>query len=101
MPSCWSCQVSARVLMTRSAIISMAVSRSRSSHSVPYGRRYLIFVSRPPPVTSCLEALPLGAESPAADRRIRIALDLDDLLVLHVDPLPAADRAVWADALDD
>ena len=35
----------------------------------------------------------------AADRRVRIALDLDDLGVLDVDVLAAADRAVGADGL--
>src|SRR4051794_14716059 len=43
----------------------------------------------------------LGAEPPAADRRVGIAFDLDDLLILHEDPLAAADRAGGADALDD
>ena len=36
-----SSQVAARVAITRSAIMSIARSRSSSSHSVPYGRRYL------------------------------------------------------------
>ena len=36
--SSMSCQVSCAGLDTRSAIMSIAVSRSRSSHSVPYGR---------------------------------------------------------------
>ena len=43
----------------------------------------------------------LGAQPAAVDRRVRVALDLDDLLVLHVDVLRAADGAVRADALDD
>src|SRR4029450_12612679 len=49
---------------TRSAIISIARSRSRSSHSVPYGRRYRIFVSRVGLVTSDLLALPFGQSRP-------------------------------------
>src|SRR4029450_7601280 len=49
---------------TRSAIISIARSRSRSSHSVPYGRRYRIFVSRVGLVTSDLLALPFGHRRP-------------------------------------
>ena len=36
----------------------------------------------------------------AADRRVRIALDLDDPAVLHVHVLAAAHRAVGADRLD-
>src|SRR4029450_3943763 len=43
----------------------------------------------------------LGAQPAAADGWVRGALDLDDLLVLDVDLLPAADGAVGADALDD
>jgi hypothetical protein len=34
-----SCQVEARAAIARSAIMFIAASRSRSSHSVPYGRR--------------------------------------------------------------
>ena len=41
----------------------------------------------------------LGAEPAAVDRRVGVALDLDDLLVLHVHVLRAADGAVGADAL--
>src|SRR5581483_7918474 len=36
----------------------------------------------------------------ARDRRVRVALDLDDLLILDVDLLAAADRAVRTDRLD-
>src|SRR5690606_34951311 len=43
----------------------------------------------------------LRAQPPPADRRVRVALDLDDLAVLDVDVLPAADRAVRADRLHD
>src|SRR6185437_6790972 len=42
----------------------------------------------------------LGTEATAADRRIRVALDLDDLSVLHEHVLAAAHRAVRADRLD-
>ena len=42
----------------------------------------------------------LRAEPATAHRRIRIALDLDDLLVLDVNVLPAAHRAVRADRFD-
>src|SRR3954470_4334175 len=59
-----SSQVLRRASSTRSAIISIAVSRSRSSHSVPYGRRYRIFVTRVGLVTSDLLALPLGQSRP-------------------------------------
>ena len=50
--------------MTRSAIMSMAVSRSRSSHSVPYGRRYRTWYSRASPVVSCRLAEPFGHSRP-------------------------------------
>src|ERR671933_2397317 len=59
-----SCQPLRRASSTRSAIISIAVSRSRSSHSVPYGRRYLTVVTRDGLVTSCLLALPFGHSRP-------------------------------------
>src|SRR3954447_24387700 len=64
LPSCSSCQPLRRDSSTRSAIISIAVSRSRSSHSVPYGRRYFTVVTRVGLVTSCLLALPLGHSRP-------------------------------------
>src|SRR3954449_12182731 len=64
LPSSSSCQPLRRASRTRSAIISIAVSRSRSSHSVPYGRRYLTVVTRVGLVTSCLLALPLGQSRP-------------------------------------
>src|SRR3954469_23692971 len=64
LPPSTSCQPLRRASSTRSAIISIAVSRSRSSHSVPYGRRYRIFVTRVGLVTSCLLALPLGQRRP-------------------------------------
>src|SRR5215216_1793836 len=43
----------------------------------------------------------LGAEPAAADRAVGVTLDLDDLLVLDVDALAAADRAVRADRACD
>src|SRR5690606_31781166 len=43
----------------------------------------------------------LGAEPAPVDRRVGVALDLHDLLVLDEDLLRAADRAVGADALGD
>ena len=43
----------------------------------------------------------LRAQPAAADRRVGVALDLDDPLVFDVDPLAAADRAVGADAAHD
>src|SRR3954468_19981125 len=58
------CQPFWRASRTRSAIISIAVSRSRSSQSVAYGRRYLTVVTRLGLVTSCLLALPLGHSRP-------------------------------------
>src|SRR5688572_5414193 len=59
-----SCQVLRRAPSTRSGIISLAVSRPRSSPPVPYGRRYRIFVTRVGLVTSDLLALPLGQSRP-------------------------------------
>src|SRR5215211_5692618 len=59
-----SCQPLRRASSTRLAIISIAVSSSRSSHCVPYGRRYRTFVTRVGLVTSCLLALPLGQSRP-------------------------------------
>src|SRR4051794_40173880 len=64
LPSSSSCQPLRRASRTRSAIMSIAVSRSRSSHSVPYGRRYLTVVTRVGLVTSDLLALPFGQSRP-------------------------------------
>src|SRR3954469_13877474 len=64
LPPSSSCQPARRASSTRSAIISIAVSRSRSSHSVPYGRRYLTVVTRVGLVTSDLLALPFGHSRP-------------------------------------
>ncbi len=44
--------------------MSMAVSRSRSSHFVPNGRRYFTWYWREPPVVSCRLAEPLGHSRP-------------------------------------
>src|SRR5438270_13240925 len=63
-PPSVSCQPLRRASRTRSAIISIAVSRSRSSQSVAYGRRYLTVVTRVGLFTSCLLALPLGHSRP-------------------------------------
>src|SRR4051812_22755221 len=63
-PPSSSCHPFRRAARTRSAIISIAVSRSRSSQSVAYGRRYLTVVTRVGLVTSCLLALPLGHSRP-------------------------------------
>src|SRR3954462_12981307 len=63
-PPSVSCHPLFRASRTRSAIISIAVSRSRSSQSVAYGRRYLTVVTRVGLVTSCLLALPLGHSRP-------------------------------------
>ena len=49
---------------TRSATISMAVSRSSSSQSVAYGRRYFTLVSRCGLLTSDDDADPLGQSRP-------------------------------------
>src|SRR5215218_9645265 len=59
-----SCQPASRAASTRSAIMSIACSSGSSSHSVPWGRRYLTLSSRLGPVTSCLEAAPLGHSRP-------------------------------------
>src|SRR3954449_11894542 len=58
------CQPFSRAARTRSAIISIAVSRSRSSQSVAYGRRYLTVVTRVGLVTRDKLALPLGHSRP-------------------------------------
>src|SRR3954468_22368870 len=64
LPLSVSCQPRRRDSRTRSAIIFIAVSRSRSSHSVPFGRRYRTFVTRVGLVTRDLLALPLGHRRP-------------------------------------
>src|SRR6185503_2344594 len=51
-------------------------------------------------VDQLLGGAALGAEAPAGDRAVRVALDLDHLAVLRPDPLAAADGAVGADRLD-
>src|SRR5205807_7731814 len=43
----------------------------------------------------------LGAQAPPGDGAVGVALDLNDLLVLHVDALAAADRAVRTDRAHD
>jgi len=58
------CQPLLRASSTRSATMSIALSRSSSCHSVAYGGRYRTFVSRCGPVTSCLLAEPLGHRRP-------------------------------------
>src|SRR4051812_40076005 len=64
LPSWCSSHVSPRALSTRSAIMSVAVSRSSSSHSVALGRRYLTLYSRRGLFTYCSEADPLGHRRP-------------------------------------
>src|SRR6185437_6790973 len=64
LPSTSHCQPCRRAARTRSAIMSIAVSRSRSSNSVPNGRRYLTLYTREPPVVSCRLAEPLGQRRP-------------------------------------
>src|SRR4051812_41218882 len=44
---------------------------------------------------------PLGTQTSFRDRRVGIAFDVRDLSVLYVNALPAADRAVRTDGLDD
>ena len=63
-PSCAHSQVRRRVSTTRSATMSMAVSRSRGSQSVPYGRRYSTWWRRAEPVVSWRVADPLGHSRP-------------------------------------
>ncbi len=48
----------------RSAIISIASSRSSSCHSVPCGGRYLTLWLRSSLLTSCSEAAPFGQSLP-------------------------------------
>src|SRR3954466_7667888 len=59
-----SSHVRARVSSTRSAIMSIAVSRSRSSHSVAPGRRWRTVLRRPGLVTRLLDAEPFGHSRP-------------------------------------
>ncbi|SCE23234.1 hypothetical protein GA0115246_112862 [Streptomyces sp. SolWspMP-sol7th] len=63
-PSRSHSHVSARVRMTRSATMSIAVSRSSGSQSVPYGLRYRTSWRRAGPVVSWSEAEPLGHRRP-------------------------------------
>jgi hypothetical protein len=66
-----------RAAMTRSAIMSIAVSRSSSSHSVPWGRGYLTLVSRVDDVTSWRVAELFGHRRPRGSASPGVALDLD------------------------
>ena len=50
--------------MGRSAFISVACSTERSSHSVPWGRRYFTFVWRVGEVTRLFDAAPFGHRRP-------------------------------------
>ena len=54
-------------------------------------------VSRLDELTSCSEAEPLGQSRPREIGRVGIALDVDDPLVLDVDPLSTAHGAVRTD----
>ena len=72
-----------------------------SWNSVAYGARYLTVVTRRRAVDELLARRALGAQPPARDRRVGVALDLHDLLVLDEHLLAAADGAVRADAADD
>src|SRR5215469_1640979 len=92
--------------------MSMAVSSGRTSHSVPYGRRYITSYRRALPVVSWRLADPFGHSRPRADRGVRVAFDLDDPFSGGIRPprppsgtrdvhvLAASDRAVRADGLD-
>src|SRR6266404_5616258 len=64
LPSFSSTKVRSRVSQTRSAIMSMAVSSSSSSHLVEYGLRYLMRVSRLAWVSSSKLSEPLGQSRP-------------------------------------
>jgi hypothetical protein len=59
-----SSHVSFRVAITRSAIMSIAVSRSSDSQRVEYGARYFTRSSRSGFVTRLLLAAPLGQSRP-------------------------------------
>ena len=63
-PSRSSSNVRSRVSQTRSAIMSIAVSNSKSSHRVEYGRRYFMRVSRLACVSSSKLSEPLGQSRP-------------------------------------
>src|SRR3954453_13275147 len=64
LPWCSSSQPLSRLAGTRLAIMSIAVSRSRSSHSVPWGRRYRTVDTRRGLVTSWWVEEPRGHSRP-------------------------------------
>ena len=66
-----------------------------------YGRRYLILRQPLRTGRQLQRGAALGAQPPATDRRVGVALDLDDLVVLDVHPLTATHGAVGADALHE
>ena len=80
--------------------MSIAVSRSSSSQSRPVRRPVLDLGLAQRAVDVAQRSRALRAQPPARDRRVGVALDLDDPLVLDVDLLAAAHRAVGADRLD-
>ena len=86
--------------MIRSAIMSIASSRSSSCHSVACGGRYLTR-ARARAGDQRLGRRALWAEPAARDRGVGIAFDLGDGAVLDVDPLAAPHGAVRADRLHD
>ena len=77
-PRACSSHVRARVATTRSAIMSIAVSRSSSSHSRAVGAPVLDPVLAHRAVHELLGRRPLRAEPAARDRAVGVALDLDD-----------------------
>jgi hypothetical protein len=82
-----------------SAIMSIAVSSGRSSHSVPAGRRYRT-VGQPARLLHELAgSRALLAQRALVDRRARVALDVDQLASACMDDLPASHRAGGADRL--
>ena len=96
-PSRSSTNVRSRVSQTRSAIMSIAVSRSSVSHIVELDGDNGPWSCRP----GCgqqLEAVrTLRAQPPAGHRRFRVAFDRDQLAVAVVDELAASDGTVRAD----
>ena len=80
--------------------MSIAVSRSRSSQFCSERTSVLHPVLARAPRGELHAGRALGAQPAAADRRVRVALDLDHLAVLDVDVLPAAHRAIGAYRLD-
>ena len=96
-----SSQCSSRVFFTRSATMSMACSSGIFSHSVPCGRAIEHVVNAMRARDQLESRGALRAQAAVGNRRSGVAFDVDDLLVLHVHQLAAADRAIRAYRADN